>query len=158
MDGSTRFWLILGLVLLTSGSIAPVGANGPDEGWQVYTNATHVYGLVLEDGGAMGGGYTWAGTSGGVVCRGASEQILLTTLDGLADNDVTSVVVDGAGRWWIGTDGGGVSVLEDGSTPLNTGDDTWSAFDNSDGLASDVIRAAAMDSGGRLWFGTGVPE
>ena len=155
MDRARRFGLILGLILLTSGSTAPVEADGPEEGWQVYTNANQVYALVLEGGGAMGGGYTWAGTSGGVVCRGDSERMVLTTLDGLADNDVTSIAVDGAGRWWFGTDGGGVSVLDDGGTPLDNSDDTWAAFITSDGLGSDVIRAAEVDSGGRLWFGTG---
>ena len=63
-----RIPLVLGLTLLLAGATGPTQAQGPEEGWQVYTNANYVNDLALERGGALGGGYTWVATGGGVVC------------------------------------------------------------------------------------------
>jgi hypothetical protein len=63
-----RFLSMLGLSLLVLSTARPAQVQGPEEGWQVYTNANFVYDLALEGGGALGGGYTWVATDGGVVC------------------------------------------------------------------------------------------
>jgi sugar lactone lactonase YvrE len=67
-----------------------------------------------------------------------------TAEDGLADNRVMAVVVDGKGALWFGTSGG-VSRF-DGQT--------WTTYTAEDGLASDWVSAIAMDREGALWFGT----
>jgi ligand-binding sensor domain-containing protein len=149
-----RCLLLVGLVLLLPGTAGSAQVQGIEEGWQVYTNANHVRDLVLEGGGALSGGYTWAATTGGVVCYGISEQVKFITLDGLADNDVYAVAMDGEGRLWLGTWGGGVSVLDDGGTPFDKSDDTWTTFTTADGLADNYVRAIAADGAARLWFGT----
>jgi len=152
----TRFrrcvWLV-GLMLLLSSAGRPAQAQGPEEGWQVYTNANDVHDLALEGGGALGGGHTWAATEGGVVCYSASQHVKFTTADGLAGNWVWAIAVDSRGRLWFGTYRG-VSVLDDGGTPFDKGDDTWVTFTTADGLADNWVYAIAVDSGGRLWFGT----
>jgi len=152
----TRFrqcrWLV-GLMLLLPGAGGPAQAQGPEEGWQVYTNANGVNDLALEGGGALRGGYTWVATDGGVVCYSADQHIKFTTLDGLADNKVHAIAEDGGGRWWLGTEDG-VSVLDDGGTPFDKADDTWTSFTESDGLAHAPVFAIAVDGGGRWWFGT----
>jgi ligand-binding sensor domain-containing protein len=149
-----RCLLLVGLVLLLPGTAGSAQVQGPEEGWQVYTNANHVIDLTLEGGGALGGGYTWVATTGGVVCYSASEQVKFTTADGLVDNYVYAVAVDGGGRLWFGTCGG-VSVLDHGDTPLDKDDDTWATFTwTAGGLADSGVHAIAADGGGRLWFGT----
>jgi len=73
-----------------------------------------------------------------------------TTADGLADNFVMSIAIDGAGHKWFGT-GGGVSEF-DGST--------WTTYTTADGLADNWVRAIAIDGAGHQWFvtGSGVSE
>ena len=153
----TRFrrcvWL-MGLMLLLPDAGGPAQAQGPEEGWQVYTNASHVRDQVLEGGGALGGGYTWVATDGGVVCYSASQQVKFTFADGLASNYVNAITVDSGNRVWFGTTGG-VSVLDDEGTPFDKGDDTWTTFTTADGLTDNWVYAIAVDSGERLWFGTG---
>jgi ligand-binding sensor domain-containing protein len=148
-----RFILVLGWVLLALNIGKPAYVQGPEEGWRVYTNSNHIRDLAFEGGGALGGGYTWAATFGGVVCYSANEYIKFTTLDGLAGSNVHAVAEDDGGRWWFGT-GGGVSLLDDGGTPLDKDDDTWAAFTIADGLAGKSVRAISEDSEGRWWFGT----
>ena len=154
----TRFrrcvWLV-GLMLLLPRAAGPAQAQAPEEGWQVYTNANYVNDLALEGGGALGGGYTWVATDGGVVCFSADQQAKFTTADGLADNWVEAITVDSGGRLWFGMQDSGVSVLDHGGTPFDKGDDTWITFTTADGLASNYVYAIAVDGGRRLWFGTG---
>ena len=149
-----RFLLILGLGLCLAGATGLSRGQGAEEGWQVYTNADYVNDLALEGGGALGGGYTWVATDGGVVCYGASQQVQFTTLDGLADNRVNGIAEDSGGRWWFGTYSGGVSMLDDGDTPFDKGDDAWTSFTTTDGLADIHVDTIVEDSRGRLWFGT----
>jgi len=152
----TRFrqcrWLV-GLMLLLPGAGGPARAQGPEEGWQVYTNANYVNDLASEGGGALGGGYTWVATTGGVVCYSATQQVKFTAADGLPCDPVYAVAVDSEGRLWFGTPCG-VSVLDDGGTPFDKDDDTWATFTTADGLADNAVLAIAVDGGNRLWFGT----
>jgi ligand-binding sensor domain-containing protein len=150
-----RFLLILGLGVCLVGATGLSRGQGGEEGWQVYTDANSVNDMALEGGGALGGGYTWAATAGGVVCYSASQQVKFTTLDGLVDNYTRAIVEDSGGRWWVGTYNGGVSVLDDRGTPFDKGDDMWTTFARADGLASEQVNAIAVGGSGYLWFGTG---
>ena len=154
MTGFKRCMWLVGLVLLLPGAGGPAQAQGPQEGWQVYTNANYVNDLALEGGGALGGGYTWVATDGGVVCYSASQQVKFTTADGLAENDVNAIVVDSGGRLWFSTGDVGASVLDHGGTPFDKDDDTWTTFTTADGLAEYNVSAIAVDGEGRLWFST----
>lgn len=81
---------------------------------------------------------------------------------GLADNDTSSLAVDGAGRIWIGTNqisgssetGYGVSVLNTRGTPFNRSDDTWTTFNTNSGLAHNAVRAVITAGSGTTWIGT----
>ncbi|MFK7962134.1 MAG: two-component regulator propeller domain-containing protein, partial [Phycisphaerales bacterium] len=65
--------------------------------------------------------------------------------DGLGSNMVRSLRSDRAGRMWVGTDGGGVSVLESGR---------WRTLTMADGLNNDRIFEILEDRAGRMWFST----
>jgi len=67
------------------------------------------------------------------------------TENGLTDNNVTALVMDGDNVLWAGTDGGGVSCF-DGSG--------WKTFSRGDGLSHDRVFSCAVDSAGVKWFGT----
>ena len=68
-----------------------------------------------------------------------------TTADGLANNTVNAIAIDGLGHKWFGTEGG-VSKF-DGST--------WVTYDTSNsGLVSDLVDAIAIDRAGHKWIGT----
>ncbi len=79
--------------------------------------------------------------------------VTFTPADGLTSNRVYAIRIDAAGRKWFGTQGGGVSLLDDNGTPLNKGDDTWTSFTGQDGLLADNVYAIAIDNAGLKWFG-----
>jgi hypothetical protein len=68
-----------------------------------------------------------------------------TTADGLANNDVRAVALDGAGHLWFGTYGGGVSEFDG---------DRWRTYTTADGLTNNKVGAIAIDGNGHMWFGT----
>jgi len=76
------------------------------------------------------------------------------TEDGLSNNSVRAVTVDGSGRKWLGTWGGGLSVLDDGGTPHEKSDDTWTAFTTADGLAYNDLYSVVGDGTGLVWVAT----
>ena len=114
--------------------------------WRNYTNGNCVLDLAVE------GDYVWAATIGGVVRwnRTDGSYVKYTTIDGLADNRVYAIAIDGAGHKWFGTYGG-VSEF-DGST--------WTTYTTADGLAGNLVGAIAIDGADHMWFGTsgGVSE
>lgn len=79
--------------------------------------------------------------------------VTFTPADGLTSNRVYAIRIDAAGRKWFGTQGGGVSLLDDNGTPLNKDDDTWTSFTGQDGLLADNVYAIAIDNAGLKWFG-----
>jgi len=119
----------------------------PSEGvWRNYTNGNEVNDLAVE------GDYVWAATTGGVVRwnRNDGSYVKYTTADGLADNRVEAIVIDGEGHKWFGTSGGVCQF--DGAT--------WTTYTTASGLASNSVHAIAIDEEGHKWFGTsgGVSE
>ena len=143
-SGTFVRWVVTAVLLavaVTSFHARALGEADPP-GWVNYTNANYINAL------AMVGNTLWAGTSGGVVKwdMTTGTYVKYTTTDGLADNYVQAIAVDGAGNLWFGTDGGGVSKF-DGTT--------WTTYTEADGLASSWVNAIAVDGAGNLWFGTG---
>jgi sugar lactone lactonase YvrE len=55
------------------------------------------------------------------------------------------VIVDNAGRIWVGSMSEGVAVFADGN---------WTVYNVESGLSSNSIKALASDSRGRVWVGT----
>ncbi len=68
-----------------------------------------------------------------------------TTDQGLANNYVYHVFADSHDRLWFGTDGGGLSMFEQGQ---------FSTFDANSGLNSSVIYSTTEDRAGHIWFST----
>jgi ligand-binding sensor domain-containing protein len=108
--------------------------------WYSYTDGNEINALLVE------GNYVWAATRGGVVRWNGTDgsYVKYTTADGLADNCVYAIAIDGAGHKWFGTYSG-VSEY-DGST--------WTTYTTADGLASNLVYAIAIDGAGHKWFGT----
>jgi ligand-binding sensor domain-containing protein len=80
---------------------------------------------------------------------------------GLHNGWLYALAVDGVGRVWVGMQpesaggqlvGGGVAVLDHAGTPFDKSDDRWAAFNTSDGLISNWVRALAVDDAGLIWI------
>ena len=163
IDGAGRKWIgtARGVSVLSDNSTPH---DKSDDAWTTYTVDD---GLAHEDVVAValdGAGHKWFGTWGGGVSvlddggtphdKGDDTWTTFTTADGLANNNVQAIAIDGAGRKWIGTWDGGASVLDDGGTPYDKGDDTWTTFTTDDGLVSNYVYAIVVDGTGRKWFGS----
>jgi ligand-binding sensor domain-containing protein/signal transduction histidine kinase len=68
-----------------------------------------------------------------------------TTVQGLADNRVRSIIEDKTGNLWFGTSGGGVSRY-DGKTFTN--------FSTAQGLVNNSVWSITEDKMGNIWIGT----
>jgi signal transduction histidine kinase/ligand-binding sensor domain-containing protein/AraC-like DNA-binding protein/ActR/RegA family two-component response regulator len=66
---------------------------------------------------------------------------------GLGNNNVLSLFMDAQRRLWIGTDGGGLSYLDQRTGKIFT-------MTKKDGLADDLVAAILADQKGRLWLST----
>lgn len=92
-------------------------------------------------------GYMWLGTQLGLIrfngLRFPVSNIWNTP--GLKSNRITSLFEDTQGRLWIGTGGGGLSVLSNGH---------WTNYQIHNGLNSNHINAFAELPSGTLWCGT----
>lgn len=94
-------------------------------------------------------GYLWMATSDGLVRHDGIDFRVWRVEQGLPDNFIWAVHVDARNRVWIGTEEGGLSVL----------DETRRQFrhynrENTPAMASDEIWSIASTSDGSLWFGT----
>lgn len=103
-------------------------------------------------------GQVWIGTGKGIGVMnlpGPSVQKILILQEGsyqylLETEAVTSIVVDGANRKWIGTDNGGVFLLSsDGTKQLQ-----HFTADNSPLLSNRIYSMALDDKSGEIFFGT----
>lgn len=91
-------------------------------------------------------GTIWAGTFARGLWRWNNGQArLFTTADGLASDQIRSLLEDAAGSLWIGTFGGGLGRLRDGR---------FFHFAARDGLLSDNISDVEDDLRGSLWLST----
>ena len=85
-------------------------AHAATEGWDLYTSMRKIN-VLLPEQEAL-----WAGTEGGVFRFDLidSSYTTYTTLQGLAGNNVLSMVRDKTGTLWFGTDGEGLSQFVEG--------------------------------------------
>jgi class 3 adenylate cyclase/ligand-binding sensor domain-containing protein len=96
-----------------------------------------------------------------------------TTEQGLANNNVYSIIVDKSGNLWFGTQGGGVSMfiqkceMESSyresnnfqnvnmpQEPLKSFVQSFISFTTAQGLANNNVWAITEDRSGNIWFGT----
>ena len=84
------------------------------------------------------------GTERGLTVSDGKAKRHLTTLDGLASNDVRVIVTDHHGDLWIGGNGG-LSRLHDGH---------FTRWTEKEGLSNSNIRTVFEDSSGSIWVGT----
>ncbi|MBK9966204.1 MAG: hypothetical protein IPP07_15405 [Holophagales bacterium] len=92
-------------------------------------------------------GYVWIGTQEGLARFDGARFVVFdkSTTPELRHNRILSLFEDRRGRLWIGTEGGGLTVREEGR---------FRTFGRADGLSADVVRALAEDAEGTLWIGT----
>jgi ligand-binding sensor domain-containing protein len=130
--------------------------------WTIFTTAdglayNYVYAVALQSG------LKWVGTSYGLSAfddggtpadKSDDTWTTFRTQDGLSNNSVRTLAVDNSGRKWLGTNGGGLSVLDDGGTPNDKTDDVWVSFSEEDGLVYRSVYALAVDQMDHVWAGT----
>ncbi|WNJ20446.1 two-component regulator propeller domain-containing protein [Pontibacter sp. G13] len=93
----------------------------------------------------------WAGSyNGGVNYFSKWDKPFLryrAQVDGLNNNHVTSLEEDDSGQLWIGTDGGGVNIL-------NPQSGAFRYIGLDEGLQNQAILSLLADREGRMWVGT----
>lgn len=125
----------------------------PTGTWYTYANGDDILALAVE------GDVLWAGTrAGGVVRWNPTDRSYVQFLkpqDGLAGNTVRDIYIDPQGNKWFATDGG-LSVLDDNSTPDKTDDQWYTITRQTTGgrLPSNRVTAIAVDEAGYFWIGT----
>jgi ligand-binding sensor domain-containing protein len=120
---------------------------------------------------AAHGDLMWIGTSYGlnVLDHGGSPHdksddawLWFNTDDGLNTASIWDIDFDAAGRLWAGSyadrtgetyTGGGLSVLDDGGTPLDKSDDVWETYtpEDSGGAMNGLLYEIAVDGPQRVW-------
>ncbi len=97
----------------------------------------------------------WAATAGGLSLRTNGYWLNFTSANSpLTTNDLTAIAAGSDGRLWIGTNGDGVWALDpnieagmEGAPPAPA----WTHLTTADGLASDTIKAIAVEPNGAVW-------
>ncbi|HKL87029.1 MAG TPA: two-component regulator propeller domain-containing protein, partial [Treponemataceae bacterium] len=87
-------------------------------------------------------GDLWIGTTAGPVLYTDSEVQAYGIDSGLPNLFILCAMEDSKGRMWLGTDGGGLSILENGK---------FKTLSTSDGLAGNVVFRILEDSRGNVW-------
>jgi signal transduction histidine kinase/ligand-binding sensor domain-containing protein len=91
-------------------------------------------------------GQLWIGTPRGLLrSAGSGPFARFARAEGLAHENVSSILEDRDGNLWVGTAGGGLHRWRDGR---------WSVLNASHGLADDDVRCLLEDDEGNLWIGT----
>ena len=91
-------------------------------------------------------GGVWIGTDAGLARVEDGVTTVLTVDDGLSSNSIVDIEDDGQGTVWIGTYGGGLTVL--------LPDGQRRTYSVKDGLDSDIVSTLHLDQQGVLWIGT----
>ena len=92
-------------------------------------------------------GYIWLGCQEGLVRFDGVRFLLFdkSKYPGLRENFIWDIKEDWEGNLWLATNGGGVSRF-DGKT--------FTTFDTSDGLASNILTKILIGRNNTIWFGT----
>ncbi len=88
----------------------------------------------------------WLGTRDGLACFDGVRFKTLGLESGLSSVDISCLCEDKQGRLWIGTDGAGLCVMQDGHIDLISDPEHLSG--------SDSINCLQEDSLGQMWIGT----
>src|SRR5262249_4142125 len=75
---------------------------------------------------------------------------LISTRDGLTENDVRAICLDRRGNLWLGEFGGGVAKFEH----FGSAQQTVRRYTVANGLVSNYVRTIFEDHSGRTWIGT----
>ena len=73
------------------------------------------------------------------------DYINYNNIDKIGNNYIYSIYKDSRGRIWFGTDGMGITVLDNGK---------FTRYDKSTGLKDDHIYSFTEDANGNIWFNT----
>jgi signal transduction histidine kinase/streptogramin lyase len=123
--------------------------------WDPTTNALSYF---LEDGRVSPGtfvedrnGAIWMGLwEGGLLRYDGRQFVRFNPGDGVPDGRAYALLVDSVGRLWIGSNGGGLGVVENpGSALFHV-----RTYSTANGLASDTIYCIVDDKAGRIYLGT----
>ena len=143
-------WHVLGLAALLVGllTVPSLGASNPEN--LRWTQFTMVDGLpsntVWAIAPAPGSSDIWLGTSHGAALYRDGRWYGYTRAQGLGNDWVSALAVDGGGRVWFGTFGGGLTLLDG---------ENWQTYTAANsGLAGDWVSALTVAGEGRLWCGT----
>ena len=92
-------------------------------------------------------GYLWLGTEEGIVRFDGVRFVNFNKRNtpGLESEEVDALLVDHRGDLWIGTRGGGLTLLRHG---------VFKSFTTRDGLSNDSVQALYEDKRGDLWIAT----
>jgi ligand-binding sensor domain-containing protein len=144
------------------GGLAKVKPPYENSDWTIYGEGSgigyvNVYTMLIDKNGViwMGHGPDDASTAGLTVFDGDSKwQVYSAKNSQLPENAVYSIVIDNDGKKWLGMKNYGIYVLDDNGTPFDPNDDSWSQYDDTNGLKYNGMNAGASDNvNGNLWFG-----
>ncbi|MBN2003195.1 MAG: protein kinase [Anaerolineae bacterium] len=110
------------------------------EGWSNYVNYNTLRAIALQDD------TVWAGGTMGLLRWNVvdSSYEIITVEEGLPSNQVSDVLLDGAGRLWVATSKG-IALLSNGK---------WVVYDDQDGLDSSIVTRLFEDDTGGIWATT----
>jgi ligand-binding sensor domain-containing protein len=95
---------------------------------------------------------TWLGTGRGLALLSGGKIRLFDRRDGLPNESIRALLLDRAGRFWFGTEGG-VAILEKGRDE-EPGIGRLRILSQRDGLPGDYVRALWEAPDGAVWMGT----
>ncbi len=131
-------YLFVCMVLITG-----IITNGYSEEWINYGNHNWITCSTQENS------YLWVGTNNGLVKLNTSngqKTYYDKTNSGLSDMNVISVMVDGQGKKWIGTENGGLCRLNG---------TIWTVWNtNNSGIPSNHVTGIASDAYNNIWITT----
>lgn len=90
-------------------------------------------------------GYLWVGTTGGLARFDGTHFVIYNRNTNLTENGVFCLTTARNGTLWLGTEGGGLLHMVNG---------TFRAYTARSGLTNGFVRSVMQDDRGRLWVGT----